>query len=540
VTARLVEHQPNQPPQSKPFNDGNLARRPRAKTHSDVVNINTGWKLDPERWAIRIAASEAQKNESERIADALGRAGVNVRVPSEITVIGAVTGSTEVIAGFRAVRFLPSVAARDRRPMLDGLTFFIQSHPSARYFRYQVFTAPEPVPMGGKLRATIQILSRKISRWASRQSENFGVETLFRGIEFTRATAEERGMEDRYPPDTILYHVHANVLVWPTRSISAEWDDYLKSTGKMFQAHWHDNGRLQNPNEVVKYLMKQGCLDRASDDEIAWLYKETRRLKFSQPIGAFAEFMGELEDRREKIARVKGTRDGKLVRVSKARRLDHGKREVVTEAASAEAPSLQKPSLPPTNIILGLSLPQRRFTPWAEPMILVQRYKPTATSNGDIERLEAIRAEMQYARMRWDKNGAPAPAEALSVAALYLQKQVIEPPKPVITPSNSTVPRADYNVHSCRPTVPSQQSTVDAEHGPRTAPFVRPELGLVGPTVPPEHWPVDAEHGGAQTEAFISPQDSSGLIRFIRGGFASLERGFARFKNALQRRWKAP
>jgi hypothetical protein len=524
VTARLVKTQPNPIPPPTNLNDGNFVHGRRAKSHSDVVGINTGWKLDPERWAVRVAASKALENESERLADALERTGVNVRVPSEITMIGSVTGKTEIVAGFRAVRFLPSVAARDRRPLLNGLTYFIQSHPSAHYFRYQVFTAPEPVPMGGQLRGTIQALSRKISRWVSRQSADFDVEPLFRGIEFTRATAAERGMEDRYPADTILYHVHANLVVWPTKQMRpTEWDHYLKSTWKRFEAHWRDNGRLQNANEVVKYVLKPGCLDGASDNEIAWLYDETRRLKISQPLGAFAEFMAELEDAGEKIVRVKGTRDGKLIKVRKATRLDHAKREARSEETPAETAHHQKLSLPPTNIILGISLPQRRFTPWAEPLILVQRYKPTATSNGDVERLDEIRAEMQWARMKWDENGAPPPIEALNIAALYLPRSIPETPPPLRGTAKSTAAAADYKVHTSRPTVPLHKSV--ARSNPSMGIEHTGEAGFFVPRNVLNHCRVTS----VAHEIAMHSRGTIGAISFIKERIASLERDFAKF-----------
>jgi hypothetical protein len=328
-------------------------------------------------------------------------------------------------------------------------------------------------------------------------------------------------MEERYLPDTVLYHVHANVVVWPTRFISADWDDYLKSTRKIFQTHWCDNGRLQNPDQVVKYVLKQGCLTGASDDEIAWLYKETQRLKISQPLGAFAKFMAELENAGEKIVRVKGAREGKLNKVRKATRLDHAKCEA-PERTPAESPPRQKTSLAPTNIILGVSLPQRRFTPWAEPLILVQRYRPNATSDGDIKRLEEIKAEMQCARMRWDKNGAPPPGQALRIAALHLPKPIVEPPG-LKGASSSTIPEA-YNVHFSGPTVPLQESPADAKPGQTEA------------LVPPEHPPADAVRR-KQADPLVSPE--KGLVGAIRARIASVGRGLGRFKNALRRRWKA-
>jgi hypothetical protein len=175
--------------------------------------------------------------------------GTPARLDTDITAIGAVTGKVEALPAYRAIRFLPAVAARDRRPVLHGMKYFIQHHQHARFFRYSVITASEPVPFAGELRKSIQGLSRRVSKWSAKARKR-DVEILFRGIEFTRATAAERDAETaervrrefvgpvdapltrRFGADTVLYHVHANVLTWPKRAMkAADWSDFLRMTG---------------------------------------------------------------------------------------------------------------------------------------------------------------------------------------------------------------------------------------------------------------------------------------------------------------------
>lgn len=414
----------------------------RRRGHSDVIKANTGWKLDPHAWVERWKASAVLAQQSERIADALGRMGVDVRAESEVTMIGAVTGQVAELTAYKAVRFIPSVAARDRRPILNGLRFFIEEHPNSKFFRYAVMTAPEPVPFGADLRSVVAGLSRRISKWAV-AARAAGVEVLYRGIEYTRATAEERGMSDRYAPDTPLYHVHANVMTWPTRRMrDEEWAAFLQMTWKAVDAHWRDNGRVQDPAELVKYCLKPGDLDEATDQEILWLYEQSRRLKIAQPLGPFAAFMKELEESGEKVVRMR--RQGgasELVRVAKGERLDHSKRE----------PKEASPGSPPKNVLLGVSLPQWRWTPWAEPMLLVQRYDPKSYRKGDEDRLAEIDLERAAARKDWDAAGAPSPEAALAVAGLYGDGKV------TAMPSRAGAEGADpYRVHTCRPTVRSE------------------------------------------------------------------------------------
>lgn len=187
------------------------ANGPARKSHHDVLRSNTGWEIDSVGWANRSASSRLLTAQTERIASALVRDGIEVMRDGDMTMISAVTGIVESLPVYRAVRFLPMIAARDRRPMVNGLKLFMAGHKNARFFRYAVMTCAKPVPAMGDLRGAIQELSRRISKWANR-TKKFGVKVLFRGIEFTRKTAEERGMADRYPADTIRYHVHANVI----------------------------------------------------------------------------------------------------------------------------------------------------------------------------------------------------------------------------------------------------------------------------------------------------------------------------------------
>jgi len=119
---------------------------PARRGHADVLKANTGWFIDPVKWAKRATASRLLAEHSETIADALERMGEPARLESNITAIGAVTGVAEALPAYRAIRFLPAVAARDRRPVLNGMKYFIQHHPHSRFFRYAVITASEPVP----------------------------------------------------------------------------------------------------------------------------------------------------------------------------------------------------------------------------------------------------------------------------------------------------------------------------------------------------------------------------------------------------------
>ncbi|WHA42976.1 hypothetical protein [Agrobacterium larrymoorei] len=447
---------------------------PSKKTHDDVLRANTGWAMDPVSWSQRQAASAELERQTAHIADALAGAGVNVVLDGDVTFIGAVTGVVEQQRVYRACRFLPTVAARDRRPTVNGLKLFISGHKHSKYFRYAVMTCSEPVRFSpnlqGDMRGAIQELNRRISRWAHNAQKKYGVEVLYRGIEFTRATAAERDAEahargqpsnlsERYGAATVLYHVHANVLYWPTRVLKEKgktWEDFLRFTHEATGAWWKDNGKVEAVEELVKYCSKPNDTLKSSADELVWLYHATQRLKLCQPLGEFKVWMKALEAAGEKVVRVHvGRGDGRLMRVKKRQKADKDSKdgEAETDTAASEdddksdaATDVEKKA-PPSNMLLGMTLPQWRHSPWAEPLIMVQRYDPSKSfgeAGGDIE------AWKRAAREMWDENFGPEPEEALRVAQMARE---------AVMSSDDIREAAEaaeaYIVHTCRPTVPA-------------------------------------------------------------------------------------
>ncbi|WP_146260167.1 hypothetical protein [Rhizobium tubonense] len=422
------------------------------RTHFDVLKANTGWALDRFTWVRRTWKSQRRTAQTERIASALTRAGINVYRDSDVTLISAITGVVEKPRSHRSVCILPDIAARERGAMVNGLKLFMTGHKNSKHFRYAVMTSRHPVPVGGDLRKSIQKLSRRISKW-SHYIKKWDVKVLFRGIEFTRMTAEGRGMTDRYAPDTILYRVHANVIYWPTRKLKpAEWIEFLEQTKKFMDAEWQDSGTVEDVEQIVRYCTKPADTEAAPDEELVWLYRQTERLKICQPLGDFKIWMSEIKKRGEKIVRVHvGNGQGRLVRVQKSHRRNLVKLvdeptddERADTQLSGTPPEGERSTLPPARL-LGMTRPQWRHSPWAEPLIIVQNYDP-AVRDDDFE--HQITGWRQEARRWWDAANAPTPEEALRVARVALAG--------CVPGDDECDPEADaeYILDLCRATVP--------------------------------------------------------------------------------------
>jgi len=395
--------------------------------HSDVARGNVGWALKPWDWATSKKRRAELDEQTEALANLLEEAGIKARGESDVVSISAVTGIVTPLVPYRPVRFLPAVANRDRRPMLNALRYWLDNeadHPE--YMRYAVITAGEPIPAFGDLRGALQSMARKISKWAHEAREMYDIQVHFRGSEFTRKTAAERGMPE-YPADTILYHPHANVLLEPKRKLPKEgprsWGAFLEWSHDYLDAHWEDCGRVEDVREIVKYVVKPSDLlhgEKPIDAaETKWLYESLFRLNLAQPMGDFKAFYAELADKGVKVVRVKNknSEGGKLRLVKKATRFDHSEKKIVEEEDDEVLPHGKA-----ANIILGVTLPTWSHTPWAEPSILVQNYNPRVVSKRASERLLEIEYERYHARECWDAAGAPEPSVALQIAQQWSSK----------------------------------------------------------------------------------------------------------------------
>lgn len=120
-----------------------------------------------------------------------------------------------------------------------------------------------------------------------------------------------------------------------------------------------------------------------------------------------------------------GRGDGRLMRIRKMSRKDdetgdEGTNEPLAADASESDEKSREESAstsPPANIVLGLSLPRWRHSPWAEPMLMIQHYDPARLSE---ESAFDIREWRRQAREWWDEAFAPEPEEALRVARMAM------------------------------------------------------------------------------------------------------------------------
>ena len=413
-------------------------------TADEVLRLNTGWQQSPEQWRAACERRRVLKAQTDRIADALEEhGGIRVRNHLSIVALANVTGEIDAEESYRAICFLPLVAQRERRPLLNALRWFQKNTAHGAHLRLAVVTAGSRIERFGPLRQTMTRLHRNVSRWAHEADQKWGVEVLYRGTEFTRDSAA-------------TYHPHANVLYRPRARMSKTgWSRFLSWSRSRLGAHWKDCGELAEPDEAIKYPFKPADLESADGDELVWLWWECHRMKFAQPLGAFAEFRQGLDRNREKVVMVNRSGRARLEIVAKGRR--------------DQVDDIEPQDHIKENLIVCRTAPQFRFGPYAQPATLVMNYTTKPTTPDGRRRLAIIHHWNDQARKWWDLNGAPDPATARAVAAGQAAAEVGQAGK--ITP---------IKVHTSRPTVQSpgnSPKTDRTDFDPETGEIVENNYG---------------------------------------------------------------
>ena len=167
----------------------------------DLLSRNTGWPQTPERWREQRRRRQLLEADTARIADALeARAFASASMAATSWRLAT---SPEWRPGrtLPGDRFLPVIAQRDRRPMLNALRYYQRHNPFGLYLRLVVATSGQRVPSAATSGAGWGDAPR-CSRFAHEARKRFGVEVVYRATEFT-------------VDEALGFHVHANLLLAP-------------------------------------------------------------------------------------------------------------------------------------------------------------------------------------------------------------------------------------------------------------------------------------------------------------------------------------
>lgn len=241
------------------------ARKPRAANrnapglqvykHGEAAFRNTANEVPAEEWADAQLRQDALVAQTNRLANILENFDIRSRLDSDLCVLPTVTDSEPCfLEAFRPIRFLPTIAQRDRRPMLNALKHYQLHHKDGRYWRYGVVSSGQRVPVYGDVRGRTRKLHRKVSKASSEVKALYGIEYLSRVTEWTI-------------DEMLTFNVHANlVYVPPAGGLSeARWGEFLGYSHDHYGTQWRDCGVLQDPAEVLKYPFKPADVEILAD-----------------------------------------------------------------------------------------------------------------------------------------------------------------------------------------------------------------------------------------------------------------------------------
>ncbi len=325
---------------------------PHVRSYGDVLSGQTGVAVStlPE-WQERQARYRAQDALTAEVAQVLSAGGVNpFRDGAGFSLVGLVTGLVKPAEHeYRRIHFLPAVAASLRAELANALDLYLAIN--GRHARYAVMTTGQRCTVCD-VRSRLVWLHRTISRWHHEICAPLGIEVLFRAAELPCDDAE-------------TFHVHANVLYAPSRYLRPrEWRRFLRQTRAHFGAHWHDNGKLEDVREAVKYVMKGDQVARlaaSSPTVLVALYHQLAGLHLVQGLGPFRDWRRSLADVGQKVIAIHEREGRKLIAVKRRER----RPEDETEASAGAR-------LPASNRILSFGLPRAAFGPRKEPVALVE------------------------------------------------------------------------------------------------------------------------------------------------------------------------
>jgi len=399
----------------------------RGHTHYSMIEAKTGGEVDADGWRDGVRRTIRLNEQSASLAKALERCGISAYSDNDVTLLGLVTGEKRRLESYRPIRFIPSVAQRERKKYKAALEYFLQNTPEYKYARYVVINDGDPIPAFGDLRRAHMERARKISKFASIARDKWGVETIFRGTEYTRKI---RGNDDYYS-----YHLHNNLLLKPGWYDPQRWEDFLRWANKFFDYGFGDNGRVKKVEEIVKYMIKPDDLVGISDEEVAWLYHETFKSRFVSLMGDFRSFFRKLTDDRLKVLRAPGAKKqkGGLVLVKKEY---HPKKD---------APATDQERGISMNW-LGTTTAMPAFSPFCEPCALIQNLgERPETGFHELEK-----EWTQWARHLWDEAGAPEPEKAVALGRALMAGDNVQ------SISKARSKRDSYRVHTYSVTVPPE------------------------------------------------------------------------------------
>ncbi|MFG6596282.1 hypothetical protein ACGYK4_17195, partial [Sulfitobacter sp. 1A13368] len=324
----------------------------------DLIDEYTGEVVPPGVWAEGKRREKVNEVSTQRMQDLLESGGLEVETPSNVMFVGAVTGLTKVLRRRRNINLLLSVAQMNRREQQLSLAKYLEEHRKGQYARYLVITSGERIPAHADLRQRMSAFGRKISKWANRIKREFGIEVVCRIYEMPRNADG-------------TYNLHANVIYIPPYMGELGWLSFLGDLHTSFDTILQDAGKIDDLNEVIKYVFKGDDIENMDADEAVWLHDALYNMRIFSAFNGYKDFRSELKDSGKKLVSIKG----RIVYMLKPK--CHRNKDEDDEYDDEDRPEEREHPMEVKNVLLTQLQPTAMLSPVKEPVMVIQGYDPS-------------------------------------------------------------------------------------------------------------------------------------------------------------------
>lgn len=333
--------------------------------HCDLLGLVeefTGTEVDHELWRQGQAHGRRLQEQTEKIARMLEVGGVDPYTERQgLKMLGLCTGLVRSLPNYKDLNFLPVVARRKRKKMLEEITAYLQMEKQGSIIRMWTLTGGARFPLYqgdfGKedFRRRWRDFHKRINRLNDYLKATWGIEFLYRGTELAGEThgflRDERGRP--------TFHLHAHLCVRLHRRLSSvQWEKMLKDVHDQWGSVWKECGQLENPRELVKYVCKPSDLISLAPHELVQMYEVTKGLVFARPLGGIRTWRQHLRKNRLRVTQLGGN----------WRTCADWNSSRKPRAACEEEPRPLRPT------VVALTQPAPVFAPMREPCAIVMNW----------------------------------------------------------------------------------------------------------------------------------------------------------------------
>lgn len=324
----------------------------QATYYPELAAELSGQLGDTEKWEKGRTQYQQLLEQSHDIAEKLESVGIEAYDHNQdLVMFGLHSRQFETLPNFRNINFIPTVARKNRNAQSKDLSMYLQDNRNERMWTITTGKRCNSRELKGRVKK----LHRRVSKINSMPFMiHAGASFVYRATEFGEVAPDG---------DDLSFHPHCHAVLHLEKVLTKkDWAQLLSKIQAYFGTHSQDNGRIQNPRELVKYCVKPSDLEHLSAEQTGILYHASKGLRLCEALQGFRKFRATIRKSNQKVVNRKGI--WKLV---------PNWNQAQTNGKTAPDPELTGDPRSPK--LVSWCVPARVFTPVTEPIFIVHGLK---------------------------------------------------------------------------------------------------------------------------------------------------------------------